>query len=84
MYNCNIKYNLEFFYNIKFPVAFRKGGSLFSECESRDWRNSLANDFFFQSSFEANKFFCLLNKLVLFTNQKQLLKRVGQNNYLDL
>ena len=47
-----------------------KVGSPFSECESRDWHNSLSKSFF-QSSFEANKLFCLLNKFVLFTNQKQ-------------
>ena len=60
-----------------------KGGSPFNECESRDWRNSLANGFF-QSPFEANKMLCLLNKFVLFTNQKQPLKCVRQNSYLHL
>ena len=35
--------------------------------------DSLANDFF-QSPFEANEMFCLLNKFVLITNHKQLLK----------
>ena len=40
--------------------------------------------FFFQSPFEANKMFCLANKFVLFTNHKQPLKCVQQNNYLGL
>ena len=34
--------------------------------------------------FEANEVFCLLNKFVLFINQKQPLKCVWQNSYLDL
>ena len=37
--------------------------------------------FFFQSPFEANEIFCLLNKFVLFNNQKQPLKCVRQNSY---
>ena len=40
--------------------------------------------FFFQSPFEANEMFCLPNKFVLFGNNKQPLKCVGQNSYLDL
>ena len=44
---------------------------------------SLANGFF-QSTFKANEIFCLLNKFVLFANQKQLLKCVPQKSYLDL
>ena len=40
--------------------------------------------FFFQSPFEENEKFCLLNKFVLFINQKQPLKSVWQNSYLDL
>ena len=39
---------------------------------------------FFQSPFEANEMFCLLNKCFFFTNQKQSLKCVWQNSYLDL
>ena len=54
-----------------------KGGSPLSECESRDWRNSLANVFFW-TPFEANEKFCLLNKFNLFTNQKQSLKCARQ------
>ena len=45
--------------------------------------NSLANAFF-QSPFEANRMFCLCNKLFLFNNQKQSLKRFQQDSYLDL
>ena len=48
-----------------------------------NWCNLLANGFF-QSPFEANKLFCLLNKLVFFNNHRQLLKCVKQNSYLDL
>ena len=33
-----------------------------------------AGEFFFQSTFEVNGMFCLLNKFVIFTNQKPLLK----------
>ena len=40
--------------------------------------------FFFQSRFEANEMFCLRMKSVLLTNQKQPLKFVQQNSYLDL
>ena len=40
-------------------------------------------EWFFQSPFEANEMFCLLNKFVLFTNQKQPLKCVQQIGYLD-
>ena len=47
---------------------------------------SYANDaicwgFFFQSTFEANKMFCLLGKFVIF--MKQPLKYVQQNSYQD-
>ena len=37
-----------------------------------------------QSPFEANEMFCLLNKFVLLTNQKQPLKCARQNSYLNL
>ena len=39
---------------------------------------------FFHFSFEANEMACLLNKFVLFTNQKQSLKYVRQSSYIDL
>ena len=39
---------------------------------------------FFQFTFEANEMFCLLNKFVVFINQKQPLKRIQLNSYLDL
>ena len=58
-------------------------GSPFSDCESRDWRNSLAYGFS-QSPFEAHEMFFLLNRFVLFVSQKQPLKCVQQNGYLDL
>ena len=48
--------------------CMNKGGSPFSECESCKWCNLLVN-VFFQSTFDANKIFCLLNnKFVIFTN----------------
>ena len=46
-------------------------------------RNSQANGFF-QSPFEANEMFCLLNRLVLFNNQKQPLKCVQRISCLYL
>ena len=49
-----------------------------------NWHNSLANGFFYQSPFEVNKMFCLLNKSVLLANQKQPLTCVQQTSYLDL
>ena len=53
-----------------------------NESESRDWRNSRANDFF-QSPFEWGEW-NVLNKFALVANQKQPLKCVPQNSYLDL
>ena len=47
---------------------------LHSENELCEWCNLLPNVFFFQSTFEANKIFFLLNKLVIFTKQKPALK----------
>ena len=70
---------------VKFNIIkiYTKGRSRFSEFELRDWRSSLANGFF-QSPFEANEMFCLLNILFFFNNQKQPLKCVRRNSYLDL
>ena len=37
--------------------------------------------FFFQSTFEANEMFCLLNKFVIFTEQKLALKKKPVNGH---
>ena len=68
-----------------FKVIFflPSGGSPLNKCELHNWRNLLANGFL-QSPFEANEVFCLPNRFGLFTNHKQPLKCVWQNNYLDL
>ena len=37
--------------------------------------------FFFQSTFAANEMFCLLNKFVIFTEQKLALKKKPVNGH---
>ena len=64
----------------RYLFCMSKGRCPFSECELCKWRN-LLGIFFFQSTFEANKMFCLLGKFVIF--MKQPLKYVQQNSYQD-
>ena len=64
-------FSLEMMKLYRHLFCINKSGSALSE--SRKWCNLLAN-FFFQSTFEVNEMFCLLNKFVIFTNQKPVLK----------
>ena len=59
--------------------AFNKDESQFGKCELHKWHNLLAS-FFFNLHFRQMKC-CLLNKFVIFTNQKPALKiTIGQRS----